>query len=213
MGFAIAPDVTGSPWRRAANAAALADASFVMARGVDGGFDPRALVWAAPVQYVSWVGGTVVGAIAAGAIADPTRWGLDVLFPCSTSACCCPSSPETAELGGGCVGCGHHPRHHPGSARWGPDRPRRRGRSDRSPAVIWILIAVLCLGSLTLKAFGPLLAGGRTPPAALRRVITLLTPALIASLVVTGTRATECAREPCRRRDVHRWIGWPTRSR
>jgi predicted branched-subunit amino acid permease len=33
------------------------------------------------VQYVSWVGGTVVGATAAGAIADPARWGLDVLFP------------------------------------------------------------------------------------------------------------------------------------
>jgi hypothetical protein len=53
--------------------------------------------------------------------------------------------------------------------------------------VIWILIAVLSLGSLALKAFGPLLAGGRTPPAALQRVITLLTPALITSLVVTGT--------------------------
>jgi predicted branched-subunit amino acid permease len=81
MGFAIAPDVTGSAWRRAANAAALADASFVMARRVNGGFDPHALVWAAPVQYLSWVGGTVVGATAAGSIVDPARWGLDVLFP------------------------------------------------------------------------------------------------------------------------------------
>ncbi|WNV87914.1 AzlD domain-containing protein [Umezawaea sp. Da 62-37] len=51
----------------------------------------------------------------------------------------------------------------------------------------WILIAALTLGSLALKACGPLLAGGRTPPAALQRVITLLTPALITSLVVTGT--------------------------
>jgi hypothetical protein len=69
--------------------------------------------------------------------------------------------------------------------------------------VIWTLIAVLCLGSLTLKAFGPLLAGGRTPPAALRRVITLLTPALIASLVVTGTPShprpiPRCRRPLCR---------------
>jgi len=81
MGFAIAPAVTGSPWRRAATAATLADASFVIAHRADGGFDIRALIWAAPVQYASWVGGTAVGATAAGAIADPTRWGLDVLFP------------------------------------------------------------------------------------------------------------------------------------
>lgn len=53
----------------------------------------------------------------------------------------------------------------------------------------WILIAVLSLGSLALKACGPLLAGGRTPPPALQRVIALLTPALIASLVITGTLA------------------------
>jgi len=55
--------------------------------------------------------------------------------------------------------------------------------------VIWVLIAALSLGSLALKTCGPLLAGGRTPPAALQRVITQLTPALITSLVVTGTLA------------------------
>lgn len=81
MGFAIAPDVTGSAWRRATTAATLADASFVIARQADGRFDPRALVWAAPVQYVSWVGGTAVGVTAAGSVADPSQWGLDVLFP------------------------------------------------------------------------------------------------------------------------------------
>jgi hypothetical protein len=53
--------------------------------------------------------------------------------------------------------------------------------------VIWMLIVVLGLGSLALKACGPLLAGGRVPPAPLQRVISLLTPALIASLVVTAT--------------------------
>lgn len=55
--------------------------------------------------------------------------------------------------------------------------------------MIWILTAALGVGSLAFKACGPLFAGGRTPPAALQRVITLLTPALITSLVVTGTFA------------------------
>jgi predicted branched-subunit amino acid permease len=87
MGFAIAPDVTGSSCRRAANAAALADASFLMARRVDGGFDPRALVWAAPVQYVCWVGGTVGGATTAGPLLTPPGGGWTCSSPCSTPNC------------------------------------------------------------------------------------------------------------------------------
>lgn len=39
------------------------------------------------------------------------------------------------------------------------------------PARDLILIAVMSLGSLALNIFGPLLAGGRTPPVALQRVI------------------------------------------
>jgi hypothetical protein len=53
--------------------------------------------------------------------------------------------------------------------------------------VIYILIAVLALGTLVFKTMGPLLAGGRQPPAALMRVIDHLTPALLASLVVVST--------------------------
>jgi branched-subunit amino acid transport protein len=52
---------------------------------------------------------------------------------------------------------------------------------------ILVLIAVLAVGTVTLKAVGPLLAGGRTPPPALERVIALLAPALITALVVTDT--------------------------
>lgn len=51
---------------------------------------------------------------------------------------------------------------------------------------IWIVVVALSAGSLALKTCGPLFAGGRTPPAVLQRVINLLTPALLASLVITG---------------------------
>jgi hypothetical protein len=51
----------------------------------------------------------------------------------------------------------------------------------------WLVIAALAVGSTALKVTGPLLAGGRQPPAAANRVIALLAPALIASLVVVGT--------------------------
>jgi hypothetical protein len=51
----------------------------------------------------------------------------------------------------------------------------------------WLLIAALAAGSTLMKITGPAVAGGRTPPAALTRVIGLLTPALIAALVVSQT--------------------------
>jgi len=53
--------------------------------------------------------------------------------------------------------------------------------------VTWAVIAALALGTLLFKTVGPLLAGGAEPPARLTRVIELLTPALLASLVVVGT--------------------------
>jgi predicted branched-subunit amino acid permease len=81
MGFAIAPSMRGGPLRRLLTGALLADASFVIGHRGGGQFDIRALAWAAPVQYVAWLGGTIAGVAGAGAIGDPSRWGLDVLFP------------------------------------------------------------------------------------------------------------------------------------
>ena len=81
MGFAIAPSMKGAPLRRFLTGALLADASFVIGHRGGGRFDIRAIAWAAPLQYLPWIGGTVVGVVGADAIGDPTRWGLDVLFP------------------------------------------------------------------------------------------------------------------------------------
>jgi branched chain amino acid efflux pump len=81
MGFAIAPSMTGGPMRRLLTGAVLADASFIISHRGGGRFDINALAWAAPVQYLAWLIGTVVGVTGAAAIGDPSRWGLDVLFP------------------------------------------------------------------------------------------------------------------------------------
>jgi protein involved in polysaccharide export with SLBB domain len=54
----------------------------------------------------------------------------------------------------------------------------------------WVLVFALAAGTIALKVVGPLLAGGATPPAALTRVIALLTPALLTGLVVTSTFAS-----------------------
>jgi hypothetical protein len=60
---------------------------------------------------------------------------------------------------------------------------------------IWLLILALGLGTVAAKVTGPLAAGGRQPPERVTGVIALLTPALLAALIVTGTFATD--------RDLH----------
>ena len=52
---------------------------------------------------------------------------------------------------------------------------------------VWITIGVLAVGTVMIKAAGPLAVGGRalSPPAT--RVISLLAPAVLAALVVVGT--------------------------
>jgi Branched-chain amino acid transport protein (AzlD) len=51
----------------------------------------------------------------------------------------------------------------------------------------WLLIPVLAIGTVLMKTIGPVLAGGRQPPAPLTRVIALVAPAVISALIVTGT--------------------------
>jgi branched chain amino acid efflux pump len=51
----------------------------------------------------------------------------------------------------------------------------------------WITVTGLAIATAAIKAFGPLVFGGRELPALLARVIPLLAPALLAALVVTET--------------------------
>lgn len=51
----------------------------------------------------------------------------------------------------------------------------------------WAAILTLAAGTLLLKGVGPLLAGGRTMPVWLDRVVGLLPPALLAALIAVQT--------------------------
>ena len=53
----------------------------------------------------------------------------------------------------------------------------------------WIVIAAVALGTLALKAAGPVLLGGRPLPARLDGVVRLAGPALLAALVAISTFA------------------------
>jgi branched-subunit amino acid transport protein len=52
---------------------------------------------------------------------------------------------------------------------------------------VWITIVAVTLASAAIKAAGPILVGGRGLPPRANGVLALLTPALLAALVVTGT--------------------------
>ncbi|HWH31262.1 MAG TPA: AzlD domain-containing protein [Egibacteraceae bacterium] len=51
----------------------------------------------------------------------------------------------------------------------------------------WAAILALAAGTFLLKGVGPLLAGGRTMPPGLDRLVRLLPPALLAALVAVQT--------------------------
>jgi 4-azaleucine resistance transporter AzlC len=80
MGIAFAPALHGGPVRRAIEGQAVVDASWALAnRG--GRFDRKLLLGATFPQFVGWFLGTVIGAVAGSAIGDPSRLGLDAMFP------------------------------------------------------------------------------------------------------------------------------------
>ncbi|MGZ4253622.1 MAG: AzlD domain-containing protein [Solirubrobacteraceae bacterium] len=54
-------------------------------------------------------------------------------------------------------------------------------------ATVWITIAGLALSTAAIKAFGPVVFGGRELPRVLARVIPMLAPALLTALVGTET--------------------------
>jgi predicted branched-subunit amino acid permease len=81
MSFAIAPSLRGGRLRRAAEAQAIVDASFVMSSRGDGTFDRGLLLGATVPQFVSWTTGTAIGVLLAGSVDDPASLGLDAIFP------------------------------------------------------------------------------------------------------------------------------------
>jgi 4-azaleucine resistance transporter AzlC len=81
MGIALAPSLPGGPLKRAAQGQPVVDASWAMANQGDGSFDRWFLFGASAIQYVTWVAGTVAGALAGDVLGDPGRLGLDAIFP------------------------------------------------------------------------------------------------------------------------------------
>lgn len=54
---------------------------------------------------------------------------------------------------------------------------------------VWLTIAGLAITTAAIKASGPIVLGGREIPGPVRRVLSLLGPAVLSALVVTQTFA------------------------
>ena len=50
----------------------------------------------------------------------------------------------------------------------------------------WLIVVAIGIGTMLIKAAGPVLLGGRALPAAIHGVVALLAPALLAALVATA---------------------------
>jgi len=54
----------------------------------------------------------------------------------------------------------------------------------------WIIVLAVGIGTMVIKAAGPVLLGGRPLPDRVQRVVALLAPALLAALVATAALST-----------------------
>jgi 4-azaleucine resistance transporter AzlC len=81
MGIALAPSLPGGPARRAAQGQAVVDSSWAMSAQGDGSFDRWFLFGSTAVQYVTWLTGTVAGALGGDVLGDPDKLGLDAIYP------------------------------------------------------------------------------------------------------------------------------------
>jgi 4-azaleucine resistance transporter AzlC len=81
MGLALGPSLKGGRFRRLIEGQTVVDAAWAMANRGDGRFDRHTLFGSSALQYVTWLGGTIVGAVAGGALPDPEALGIDAVFP------------------------------------------------------------------------------------------------------------------------------------
>ena len=54
----------------------------------------------------------------------------------------------------------------------------------------WLIVLAVGIGTMAIKAGGPVLLGGRPLPDPVQRVVALLAPALLAALVATAAFST-----------------------
>lgn len=81
ISISVASLFRGPRLRRLLESQLIVDESWALSSRGDGRFDRRILLGAGLLLYVSWVSGTLVGALAGRALGNPKDLGLDGAFP------------------------------------------------------------------------------------------------------------------------------------
>jgi 4-azaleucine resistance transporter AzlC len=81
ISLTVAPTMHGSALSRFFQSQLIVDESWAVSQVGGGRVGQKLLVGAGLVLYVGWVGGTAIGVLAAEALGDPERYGLDAAFP------------------------------------------------------------------------------------------------------------------------------------
>jgi predicted branched-subunit amino acid permease len=81
VGMAVAPSLPGGLLKRVAQGQAVLVTSWTLASRGDGTLDRWMMFGATAPQYATWSVGTIIGALAGGALPDASALGLDAIFP------------------------------------------------------------------------------------------------------------------------------------
>jgi 4-azaleucine resistance transporter AzlC len=94
-GLSLATLLRGRLWRRALASQFVIDETTAMARAQDDPAVARGAFWFTGLcVFALWNLGTVLGAVAGGALGDPERYGLDAMFPAAFLALLAPQLRE-----------------------------------------------------------------------------------------------------------------------
>ena len=181
MGIAIAPWLPHGSLGRALRGQALVDASWALANRGDGRFDTEFLVGSTLVQYPAWVLGTVLGVVVGASIGNPDTLGLDAIFPAFFLGLLLneirrPGAPVVSALGA-VIALALTPLTPAGVPIIAASAGRRcraaPGAIASSPPAVtlvsaaWATVAGLAIATAAIKAFGPVVFGGRELPSLL----------------------------------------------
>jgi 4-azaleucine resistance transporter AzlC len=105
--LSVTPQLRGSRLRRGAEAQLVSDETWALSQTEPGRFSRRLLIGAALVMWLTWVAGTLVGALGAGAVPTPEALGLDAGIPAVFLALLAPQlrgpAARRSALGGAAV--------------------------------------------------------------------------------------------------------------
>lgn len=192
IGITVAHAFRGSPLRRLAEAQLVVDESWALSGGGTPRFDRRVLLGIGTTLWFAWVGGTAVGALVGQAVGDPAAFGLDGAFAALFASLLAAQLRErrrivTAALGAA-IAALPDPVHAAGHSDHRRDcRGRRRVAASMTAA--WACVAAVGIGTVALKAVGPVGVSGRKLPARVTDLLDMVAPAILAALVITETFA------------------------